>query len=518
MPRRHFDPHAARDAASPRRRRKATLPRVRRLLATGLCAGAALWSATASAQAEPRTTSAVQPASFPRFRCQNGVCTPCNPPQATEFAPYYPPGYSPYYPPGVPAHGGELTPPRPPVDQSRPGQPGQTEASPGDAPTSPQTQTAPDMLTQPGNFGAADMTASMAPPAPSFSSATGATGTPSAPSSAAPNMIGDFFGVGRQATVQTRGIAFDSSFGYSATGAASVISPTESTVGRIKQAENYSPIPANRIFLDYAAYQNVPIGTRGGLPADVDVERFTVGLERTFLDGMMSFEIRMPLAVTLDSGVNVNGSSDVNHLEAGNLNVALKALLYENENVILATGLGARSPTANDLTFSGGTTTIEVENQSLHLLPYLGLLLTPGDTFFGQAVVQVDVDVNGNGVFQTTGNLPRTFQGDLRDQTFLFTSFTVGAWLYDDPCADRLTSAAGTIELHHSTTVSDPDTINTETLAITQNQDDFNSSTIIAGLHLFYAGGAQVTFGYGVPVGDDRFADGEFRTLLTRHY
>ncbi|MBW3600240.1 MAG: hypothetical protein KY475_23585 [Planctomycetes bacterium] len=456
-----------------------------------LCMGVVFLSAL-PVQAQLRFSQGARQGALGDRSCPSGVCP-------LPYRPYphsypAPPTYSPQRRPIERA-------PQPPADDAEP----RTDGDAGD-----------DAARPPAPDAAPDATAPTPAPTPDFASVSGATGTPSAPASASPNMIGDFFGVGRQAAVTPRGIFTDSSFGD--TGTATVIDPTESTTGRIKQAENYNPLPADRVFLDYSAYQNVPIGTLNGNPADVDVQRFTTGFERTFLDGMMSLELRMPVAFTLNSSVNASGATDPDHFEPGNLNVGLKTLLYEDSRLAVAAGLGVRTPTADDLRFAGGNTLVEVENQSVHLLPFLGMLLTPDQTFFGQILVQVDVDAGGNPIYISSTANPRTFQGDIEDQTFLYTSVTTGAWLYDDPCSRGVTSVAGTFEVHNSTSISNPDTIASDSLLVTPGQTDFQSTTLVAGLHLLYAGGGQVTFGYGVPIGEDRFADSEFRMLLGRTY
>jgi hypothetical protein len=440
----------------------------------GLCAGAAFWNAGALGQTQTigwRTVGGGQV-------CQGNCRTP---------APYCPsaPHVAPY---GQPA----------PMAPSPLGE----EAAPEGVPP-PGAMTAPDLGTT--------------PPA-DFSSLSSATGTASAPSSASPVMVGDFFGSTQQASILVQGAfsAFNGQF-------IRVLEPTESVVGRVKQAESYSPLPADRVFLDYATYHNVPIGTSAaGAPVDIDLQRFTPGVERTFLDQMMSVELRMPVALTQNSTYIFGQASDADHWEAGNLNLAIKTLLVQTDRMALTGGLGIRTPTANDLEFRDPNTdtTVSVENHAVHLLPYFGVLAFPNDVFFGQAMIQVDVDANGNPIL-----INDQFQGRLQDQTLLYSSFMLGSWLYDNPASDSLQTVALTTELHHSTTISDADNLVGDNIVVFegdaatgQADNDFDAFTGVLGLHFFYAGGARVTFAYGVPFGHDRFADGEFRTLLNRYY
>jgi hypothetical protein len=339
-------------------------------------------------------------------------------------------------------------------------------------------------------------------PAPSFSSVSGATGTPSAPSSAAPNAIGDFFSNLASSHDHTPILS------VSGFGTVELPNPASSVVGRIKATENNSPLPADRVFLDYAAYENVPLTS-----TSVDVQRFVPGFERTLLEGMMSVELRAPFARTLDN--HVTDTSDFgDSWEFGNLYTAVKTLLYQDDALALSAGLGITAPTAENLEFEVGAASGEVENNAVHLLPYFGLLHLPNDTFYTQAYVQVDVDANGNPININAPGVANPI-AVVQDQTLLFGDLIVGAWLYDNPYSNTLQSVIGATELHYTTSVQDFDSLNaggnTLTAAAT---DDFDFLTGMVGIHLLYAGGAQVTFAYGVPLLSHRFADSEFRMML----
>ncbi len=63
----------------------------------------------------------------------------------------------------------------------------------------------------------------------------------------------------------------------------------------MKLSENTSPIPRDRVFVNYSYFDNVPL-QQGG----VDVNRFVPGFEKTFFNGITSVEVRAPMASTLD--------------------------------------------------------------------------------------------------------------------------------------------------------------------------------------------------------------------------
>ena len=97
------------------------------------------------------------------------------------------------------------------------------------------------------------------------------------------------------------------------------------------------------MYFDYSFYHNVPITD----PA-IDVNAYVPGFEKTFLGGLMSFEMRLPMANTLDSDFFVGGPNATSSGEVGNLGMALKAILLQNRRLAVAGGLAMTVPTAQD--------------------------------------------------------------------------------------------------------------------------------------------------------------------------
>ena len=104
----------------------------------------------------------------------------------------------------------------------------------------------------------------------------------------------------------------DSFSGYSAVSAFDVGYPVEipnpgagGVVGRTKIADDTSPMPRDRVFFDYSFFDGVPL-----TPSGVNVNRFTPGFEKTFFGGLMSFEMKVPMATTLDSTIVEGGATD----------------------------------------------------------------------------------------------------------------------------------------------------------------------------------------------------------------
>lgn len=124
----------------------------------------------------------------------------------------------------------------------------------------------------------------------------------------APNMIGDFFGTGSSSSSSSSSsvmsiIGFDplgepilSNLPFGAGPGPGPSSPSPlsqlfipggnigaapgAQIGRLKLTENTSPIPQDRVFVNYSYFDDTPL-----FPGGVNVNRVAPGFEKTFLDG-----------------------------------------------------------------------------------------------------------------------------------------------------------------------------------------------------------------------------------------
>ena len=67
------------------------------------------------------------------------------------------------------------------------------------------------------------------------------------------------------------------------------------TCSRLNISENNSPLPTDRVYFSYRHFHNASNLRFYQFEESFDVNRFTLGGERTFCDGMMSVEMRLPL-------------------------------------------------------------------------------------------------------------------------------------------------------------------------------------------------------------------------------
>lgn len=484
----------------------------------GLYAGAVLMASAASVAAQhphiyPPLPSSQTPHGY------HAPCTPCPP----QFAPYYAPAP------------GELRAAPDAIDQDlrAPQRPGQDS---GDLPQ-------PESFTPSAqNFDAA--------PAPTFSSASGATGTPAAPGSAAPTMLGDSFGVCS---------TFVAGSGFS-----NVSIPLCPGGRAFKISSNQSPLPQDRVFLNYQFFNDALEVSKSpgfsGLPVintskSFDVSRYTLGAERSFGYGASSLQVQVPIIDSLASttdGFLASPTSElpgVTDTELGNISLAYKRLFYEACTWSASAGLAVDLPTGEDILIRrsvpslgnpAGGDTLQVENEAVILSPFLGVVAAPNERWFGQGFVQLAIPTGGNSFryesvdhFLGLGAPPATVTaaGELDVQTLLYVDVSVGFWAYRNDRGDGLLRGIAPLaEMHYTTTLEDSDEVllsdptfgpafgNTlGSLGNTANRQDFLNATL--GLSVLL-GDTAIRPAFVLPLrdGHDDPFDYEFLVQINRFF
>lgn len=411
-----------------------------------------------------------------------------------------------------------------PLDSS-----GQPMAPPVQLPgTSPDLDSRAPLSPDPGaspspandfNFSDAAQTPSLAAPAGGpnaaslFASNLGAGGGGGFGSSlsgaSTPEMMGDFFGPGGVPSVFDR-----DSYTYSA-----VIPSAAYALGRMKMAENNSPIPRDRVFFNYSLFTGVPLAQN-----PITVNRFSPGFEKTFLDGLASFEVRTPFGTSLDNDVMANGLTSDTEFQFGNLFLALKGVLLQHNNWLLTGGTSVLVPTAQDTRVIDPISNAEflrIENESTHIMPFLGGAYLPSDLWFAQWMVQCDIDANGNPVTTTNGT-QRTHIGTLQDFTLLYTDISLGYWLYKSGYNGRqtITGIAPVAEVHYNRALNDADMVADANNVVSNTLTDFDNVNIQVGLIFNIHNNSRLGLGYATPLGNthDRVFDNEFRVTFNRYF
>ena len=273
-------------------------------------------------------------------------------------------------------------------------------------------------------------------------------------------------------------------------------------VRRIKISENNSPQPRDRVIFNYNFLSDVITGVG-------DVNRYTLGIEKTFYDGNASLEVLLPVGATLGSDQFVDRPGG-RFTEIGNLTAIWKHVLYQNECTLASGGLGVAIPTADDgKVFFNGAPILRIESQSVRLLPFLAVLRDPGRRMFWQSMLQLDIDVNGNPAFgDITGeNLDQI--GVLQDPTLMFMDFSLGYWLRRCKCKHGISGIASLAELHYSTTLQDSDEVTGNGLSVTSFSQRYDTLDLTVGAAFVWADWAAIRPAVVIPLrdGDDRQFD-----------
>ncbi len=316
----------------------------------------------------------------------------------------------------------------------------------------------------------------------------------------APNMIGDwlaptFVTVGHQFTF------------------IDAVSSPSGGFGRFKMADDTSPLPQDRLILDGSCFGGALCANGAGDTTRLGVEGLEAGFEKTILSGGASIEVRGPM-----SNVDTIGG------QFGDLGIALKGLLINQRDLAISTGMSMNVPTApNSVTMTGlhssGPQTIAIENQSVHLLPFLGALWMPSCRFFAQGYVQVDADASGNEVLAGfTAFPPLKSIGRLYDPAFLYVDLGAGYWLRRGDCSRWISGIACMGEIHVNQSLEPGGVISNFVVPLPPMNYSFVDFT--AGVHLDVGRQCNVTVGYVAPLtgGPERDFNGEFRLLCNYRF
>ena len=288
-------------------------------------------------------------------------------------------------------------------------------------------------------------------------------------------------------------------------------------VGRLKIAEGGAVLPTNRVFFRYSNIHNIAFTNN-----PQNLNRFVPGFERTFFDGLTSLELRAPFATdasttyALDSGSFSNG----NTTRFGNLTLYAKALLHQTDRLAISGGLGLALPTASDIrvNYANGTALLNVQNESVHIQPFLGALFTPNERFFIQSFAQYDATASGNSVAINSTGAGLRNAGTLTDPGQLFLDGGVGYWLYKSNASRGLTGIIPTAEIHQTSSTQRGDMVGAGPFQVGNFSGSTSITSIVAGTTLEFGSRSQLTAGYATPLGGgtDRQFDGVFQFNFNR--
>jgi hypothetical protein len=257
-----------------------------------------------------------------------------------------------------------------------------------------------------------------------------------------------------------------------------------------KISEIMSPIPRDRLFFSYNGFQQAALTIENRL---IDVHRYTFGGEKTFFDGVASLEVRAPIVQGLNAVQTFDGNLfNDDAVEFGNMTLVPKVLVSDNGTLATSVGMGINLPTARDSNLYNGA--LIIQNDAVHLSPFVGALYTPNDLTYAIGYAQVDFGASENPVIDGGVEV-----GALQDQTLLHFDIAVGRFLLRNPGA-RVSAIAPQLELHYTTTISDPDVVFTTQGPVGSLFGHLNFLTLTAGLQVQFFDTSWLTVGCAVPL------------------
>ena len=289
--------------------------------------------------------------------------------------------------------------------------------------------------------------------------------------------------------------------------------------GRVKIADNNKALPQDRVYFNYNYFNNAA-RVRPGVTIDsparyLSFSRYTVGLEKAFFGDQHSLEVRVPFTDAyevdvMDPGVTQFG---VSASRVDNLTVIYKYLLDVGgmgDTGSAVTGIGINIPSGDDTEGSFADTTFEIQNETLHLMPYIGFLGAEDATFF-HMFIQLDVVPKGNPIVVQNGGVG-TRWGKFNEQHLLHIDASLGRWLFPDCCPPPpldLIEVAGIVELHYTSAFQSSDEVtgtidivdpDDTTLTFSNFANRFNIFNVTAGLHFQFGRRMNMSFAGALPL------------------
>ncbi len=291
-----------------------------------------------------------------------------------------------------------------------------------------------------------------------------------------------------------------------------IIAGPDAASRRSKLSENFSPEVRDRCFFNYSFFND----TFGGLG---DVSRYVLGFERVLIDDLVSVEVRLPMAGTFSSRqqISSNGSRD---FELGNATIIGKVVLFRSDNFTLTGGSGITAPLADDARLlNGERELLRIENEAVHILPFLGLLRRYDAKTFFQTYTQFDVDVQGNPVLANFSGGQLQGIGRFTDSTLAHVDASVHRIVHQNrqPSA-MLKGVVANAELHYTGTLQGSDRVAGEGIAVSNLKENFNILNATVGAHLLLGKHVVVTPGMSVPIRDGLDEQFDYEAILQVNY
>ena len=315
--------------------------------------------------------------------------------------------------------------------------------------------------------------------------------------------------------VYTNGEDWFISYAYSQnlSGGPDVVAPAPGVaVRRIKIAENYSPDVRDRFYLNYSFFNDV----QGGLG---DVSRYIMGMERVLFEDLVSIELRLPVAGTFSSTQKL-GTPERRGLEIGNAVAILKGVLLSDRSWLWTGGVGVTAPLASDtvLLSASNQTLLRVENETVHIQPFTGLLWHPTDRWSIQSLLQFDFAIGGDPVLANLGGGSLNKLGDFEDSTMATLDIAATRTLYEGCRHKRLQTVLANLELHYAASLEKSSFVTDGALQYGNLSDHSNILNLTTGAHFVFNNDLVLSPGISVPLRNGTDEQFDYEALVQLNY
>jgi hypothetical protein len=275
-------------------------------------------------------------------------------------------------------------------------------------------------------------------------------------------------------------------------------------------SENGSPLPQDRVFLNYSYLDSVINGA--------NVNHFMLGVEKTFLDGRFSVQVNVPIASTLSSTQYYDSGASAVDGQFGNISVWLKALAYRSDCSALSFGVGVNTPTANDVeAFAAATDTtplLVIQNQAITISPFVGAYSMLSDRAFVQGFAQVDVDTNGNNV-----DLSGTSIGRIMAPVLGYAGVGVGYTVYqDDSRSNVVRRITPMVETHYTTDLGTAATFTNGSNFLASRSNNLDVLNVTAGTSIGLGCRSNLNLAFATPLITDNDRQFNWQALAQFQY
>lgn len=322
---------------------------------------------------------------------------------------------------------------------------------------------------------------------------------------------------------------------------------------RTKISENNKPIPQHRVYFQFNHFHNALGSSEEARIVEMEdfsseaeyeifgderrfrssLNRYTLGMERTFFDGLCSLEVRIPL-----QGSQTFIGPDILHPPGpdfavengafGDLSFVTKRLIRQTDSWAVGGGLGISVPTGPDaegfIKMAGEEAFFRMKNRAVYLTPFVGVVCSPHPMFFYEGFLEVNIPTTGNPVFVETASLGSVETGILNEPAWLSVDIAGGMWLYTGAPDAFITAVASLAELHYTTTLADADEF-----ALDHSGNDFKFSAgdrrtdvlnLTVGFHIEIRQNTTVRVAGGFPLrlGDDAPFSSEINVSVNRFF